>query len=151
MVKPGAGLPSAISTRITSSISPNAERPHMADADLDVVIRKLAKQQHSALTAAVKARRDHYAVLAAKAKTPDAKQRFKQLAKDAVEHGSAAAKRLQMSADNAADSYARAMRKAIEAAPVKPSAVKPSTTKPASPTKAIKATAKKKPGKTAKV
>ena len=128
----------------------------MADADLDVVIRKLAKQQHSALTAAVKARRDHYAVLAAKAKTPDAKQRFKQLAKDAVEHGSAAAKRLQMSADNAADSYARAMRKAIEAATVKPSAVepseiKPSATKPAPPMKPVKATAKKKPGKTAKV
>lgn len=127
----------------------------MADADLDVVIRKLAKQQYSALTSAVKARRAHYAALATKAKTPDAKQRFKQLAKDAVEHGSAAAKRLQMSADNAADSYARAMRKAIEAALVKPSAVKSSATKPSAikpvpPTKTVKATAKKKPAKTAK-
>ena len=42
-------------------IIPNAERSHMADADLDVVIRKLAKQQYSALTSVVKARRDHCA------------------------------------------------------------------------------------------
>ena len=39
----------------------------MADADLDVIIRQLARQQHKSLTAAVKARRDRYASLAAKA------------------------------------------------------------------------------------
>lgn len=89
----------------------------MADADLDVVIRKLAKQQHATLMAAVKMRRNHYVALAAKAKNAEAKQHLKQLAKDATEHGTAAAKRLQMSADNAADSYARAMRKSAEAAP----------------------------------
>ena len=88
----------------------------MADADLDVVIRKLAKQQNAVLKSAVKARRDDFTALAAKAKTPEAKQHLKQLAKDATEHGHAALKRLQMSADNAADSYARAMRKAAEAA-----------------------------------
>ncbi|MDB5484294.1 MAG: hypothetical protein JWR29_198, partial [Tardiphaga sp.] len=96
----------------------------MADADLDVVIRKLAKQQHTTLMAAVKARRNHYVGLAAKAKTAEAKQHLRQLAKDATEHGDAAAKRLRMSADNAADSYARAMRKAAQAAPVKPPAKK---------------------------
>lgn len=86
----------------------------MPDADLDVVIRQLAKQQHKALMAAAKARRDRYIGLAAKAKTADAKQRYKMLAKHAMLLGSAAAKRLQISADNAADSYARAMRKAVE-------------------------------------
>ncbi len=104
----------------------------MADADLDIVIRRLAKQQHRALTSAVKARRDHYAALAAKAKTPEARAHLKQLAKDAAMHGSAAAKRLQMSADNAADSYARAMRKAAEAVTM----IKPSSQKAAArPTK----------------
>jgi hypothetical protein len=87
----------------------------MTGADLDVIIRQTAKQQNKTLMAAVKARRDRYAGLAAKAKDKAAKDRFKQLAKDATEQGMAAAKRLQMSADNAADSYARSMRKAVEA------------------------------------
>ena len=39
----------------------------MADADLDAVIRQLAKQQNKALMAAAKSRRDRYAGLAAKA------------------------------------------------------------------------------------
>ena len=86
----------------------------MADADLDVIIRQIAKQQHKGLTAAVKARRDRYLALATKAKDAAGKQRFRQLAKHALDEGTAAAKRLQMSADNAADSYARAMRRAAE-------------------------------------
>ena len=86
----------------------------MADADLDVIIRQLAKQQHKSLTAAVKARRDRILALAPKAKDGEAKQRFRQLAKHAFEEGTAAARRLQMSADNAADSYARAMRRAAD-------------------------------------
>ncbi|MGN6309765.1 MAG: hypothetical protein ACTHNN_09430 [Xanthobacteraceae bacterium] len=88
----------------------------MAGTDLDGIIRKLAKQQHKSLTAAVKAGRDRYLALAGKAKDADAKQRYRQMAKHAMEEGTAAARRLQMSADNAADSYARAMRKATEAA-----------------------------------
>jgi hypothetical protein len=40
----------------------------MADADLDALIRQLAKQQNKALTAAVKKRRDRTIALAAKAK-----------------------------------------------------------------------------------
>lgn len=87
----------------------------MTGADLDVIIRQTAKQQNKTLMAAVKGRRDRYTGLAAKAKDKTAKDHFKQLAKDATEQGMAAAKRLQMSADNAADSYARAMRKAVEA------------------------------------
>jgi hypothetical protein len=103
----------------------------MADVDLDGAIRKLARQQHATLTAAVKARRRHFEALAAKAKTPDAKVRFKQLAKDAVEHGTAALRRLQMSADNAADSYARAMRKAMEVPPPPAAKAKPAAKSPA--------------------
>ena len=91
----------------------------MADADLDVVIRKLAKLQTAQLMAAVRSRKAHYNGLAAKAKTPDAKDKFRHLAKEADLLGSAAAKRLQISADNAADSYARSMRLAAEAVPAK--------------------------------
>lgn len=76
----------------------------MADADLDVVIRNIAKQQNKSLMAAVKSRRDRFTALAAKAKDKDARERFKQIAKTTMEHGAAAARRLLMSADNAADS-----------------------------------------------
>jgi hypothetical protein len=86
----------------------------MAEADLDVVIRRNAKEQHRSLMAAVKKRRDHFLGLAAKAKDKAGKDRLKQLAKDAMEHGTAVARRLQMSAENAADSYARTMRWAVE-------------------------------------
>lgn len=84
----------------------------MADANLDVVIRQLAKQQNKGLLAAAKKQRDRYAGLAAKAKDKPARERFRQLAKDTMEHATAAARRLQISADNAADSFARSMRQA---------------------------------------
>jgi hypothetical protein len=86
----------------------------MAEADLDVVIRRNAKVQHKSLMDAVKKRRDHFLTLAAKAKDKAGRDRLKQLAKDAMEHGTAIARRLQMSAENAADSYARTMRWAAE-------------------------------------
>jgi hypothetical protein len=91
----------------------------MANTDLDVVIRQLAKQQAKHLMAAVKARKAHYGALAGKAKTADAKAKYKHLAQEAAAHGTATARRLQMSADNAADSYARLMRQAAEFVPVK--------------------------------
>ncbi|QWG23088.1 hypothetical protein KMZ93_24590 [Bradyrhizobium sediminis] len=89
----------------------------MADADLDVVIRQLAKQQYKGLMAAAKKRRDRYIGLAAKAKNGEARARFKQIAKDTMLQATTAARRLQISADNAADSYARSMRNAAEAPP----------------------------------
>jgi hypothetical protein len=82
----------------------------MADADLDVVIRHLAKQQNKGLMAAAKTRRDRYIGLAATAKNKQTRDRYKQIAKNTMLQASAAAKRLQISADNAADSYARSMR-----------------------------------------
>jgi ribosomal protein S21 len=105
----------------------------MADADLDVVIRRLAKQQNKDIMAAAKRRRDHYAGLAAKAKDSAAKEKYRQIARATLMQGSAAAKRLQLAADNAADSYARSIRNAAqEAAAKKPveKPVKKSTEKP---------------------
>jgi len=106
----------------------------MANGDLDRVIRQLAKQQHKTLTSLVKTQRQRTTALAAKAKDAATRQYYRQLAKDIVEIGTAAARRLQMSADNAADSYARSIRQATEAA---------TATKQASATKAAKAAAKK--------
>ena len=125
----------------------------MAEADLDVVIRQLAKQQTRTLVAATKSRRDRYLGLAAKAKTKDAKARYKQMANDAMLHGAAAAKRLQISADNAADSYARSMRQAADAyaaqKPVVEKAAKTKTPKTKSPkTKAKTKTSNSKSPKT---
>jgi hypothetical protein len=97
----------------------------MAEADLDAVIRQLAKQQNKTLMAAAKSRRDRYAGLAAKAKNKETREKYKQIAKNTMLQGAAAAKRLQISADNAADSYARSMRQAAEAAPVNKPAKKP--------------------------
>ena len=91
----------------------------MADADLDVVIRHLAKQQNKGLMVAAKSRRNRYLGLAAKAKNKETKERYKQIAKNTMLQGIAAAKRLQISADNAADSYARSMRQAADALPAK--------------------------------
>jgi hypothetical protein len=96
----------------------------MADADLDVVIRQLAKQQNKGLMAAAKSRRDRYISLAAKAKDKQTRDRYKQIAKNTMLQATAAAKRLQVSADNAADSYARSMRNASAADTAKKAAKK---------------------------
>ena len=87
----------------------------MADADLDAVIRQLAKQQNKTILAAVLLRCVCFFGLAVKAKDPDAKGRYKMLAREVLEQAGAAARRLLLSADNAADSYARAMRQAAAA------------------------------------
>jgi hypothetical protein len=89
----------------------------MAAADLDVVIRRNAKEQHRVLMDAAKERRDHFLALAGKAKDKAARDRHKQAAKDTMLQGTAIARRLQMSAENAADSYARSIRKAAEQTP----------------------------------
>jgi hypothetical protein len=97
----------------------------MAEADLDVVIRQLAKQQNKGLMTAAKRRRDRYNSLAAKAKNKDTREKYKQIAKQTMLQGIAAAKRLQISADNAADSYARSMRNAVETQPPKAAEAEP--------------------------
>ena len=101
--------------------------PIMAEADLDVVIRQIAKAQNKTLMAAVKKRRDQIMARAAKAKDKEARNQFRLIAKSTMELGTAAAKRLQNSAENTADSYLRAIRGAAEeaAATVKKAAAKP--------------------------
>jgi hypothetical protein len=89
----------------------------MAEADLDVVIRQIAKQQNKSLMVAAKKRHDQYMARSAKAKDKEAKARFKLIAKSTMLHAAATAKRLQNSAENAADSYARAIKKAAEEMP----------------------------------
>jgi len=97
----------------------------MAEADLDVVIRQLAKQQHKGLMAAAKRRRDRYIGLAAKASDKASREKYKAIARNTMEQGLAAARRLRISADNAADSYARSMRHAAEAKPARQSVKRP--------------------------
>lgn len=88
----------------------------MAEADLDVVIRQIAKAQNKSLMAAVKKRRDQIMGRAAKAKDKETRDQFRLIARSTMELGTAAAKRLQNSAENTADSYARAIRNAAEEA-----------------------------------
>jgi hypothetical protein len=85
----------------------------MAETDLDAVIRGIGKTQHKALMAEAKKRYARLTGLAAKAKTKEGKARFKQTAKDMMLLANAAARRLQITAENAADSYARAMKNAL--------------------------------------
>src|ERR1700749_4090159 len=97
----------------------------MAEADLDVVIRSLAKKQIKTLTDAAKKRHGRLMGMAAKAKDKDAKARYKHIAKNTLLLAGAAARRLQVTAENAADSYARSLRKAIEDMPVHKPAKEP--------------------------
>jgi hypothetical protein len=86
----------------------------MAESDLDTVIRSVAKQQIKSLAAAAKKRHGRLMGQAAKAKDKDAKARLKDLARSTLELAAAAARRLEITADNAADSYMRSMKRLIE-------------------------------------
>jgi len=108
----------------------------MAEADLDVVIRQIAKAQNKSVMAAAKKRRDQIMARAAKAKSKEGRDQLRAVARSTMELGGAAAKRLQISAENTADSYARAIKnaeaeaaevakKAMEAAKMAAAAKKP--------------------------
>lgn len=99
----------------------------MADMDLDSLIRSIARKEIKALTSAAKARHGRLIGMAAKAKDKDARARYRHLAKSTLLQASAAARRLQMSAENTADAYKRAMAKAAEEA----QAIKPAKKTPA--------------------
>jgi hypothetical protein len=101
----------------------------MAEADIDVVIRQTAKAQNKSLMAAVKKRRDQIMARAAKAKDKEARDQLRLVAKSTMELGAAAARRLQNSAEIAADSYTRAIRHAAEEAAAKAAAAKPAKKK----------------------
>jgi hypothetical protein len=96
----------------------------MAEADLDLVIRQIARAQNKSLMAAIKKRRDQIMARAAKAKDKETRDQFRLIAKSTMLLGTAAAKRLQNSAENTADSYARAIRNAAEEAAAEAKAAK---------------------------
>jgi hypothetical protein len=109
----------------------------MAEADLDVVIRQLAKAQNRSLMAALKKRRGQIMARAAKARNKEARDQLRLVAKSTMELGAAAIRRLQNSAEIAADSYTRAIRHAAEEAAK--AAAKPAKKKDAGKPKAKKA------------
>jgi hypothetical protein len=86
----------------------------MAETDLHGVIRSIGKTQHKALMGEARKRHARLIGLAAKAKTKESRARYRQSAKDMMLLAGAAARRLQITAENAADSYARAMKNALE-------------------------------------
>lgn len=86
----------------------------MAEADLDTLIRSVAKKQIKVLVGAAKKRHGRLMGQAAKAKDKDAKARLKDLARSTLELAAAAARRLEVTADNAADSYMRSIKRVIE-------------------------------------
>jgi hypothetical protein len=86
----------------------------MAEADLDTLIRSVAKKQIKVLVVAAKKRHGRLMGQAAKAGDKDAKARYKDLARNTLELAAAAARRLEVTADNAADSYMRSMKRIIE-------------------------------------
>jgi len=86
----------------------------MAEADLDGVIRSVAKKQIKMLVDAAKKRHGRLMGQAAKARDKDARARFKDLARNTLMLAAAAARRLEITADNAADSYMRSMKRVIE-------------------------------------
>ncbi|MBO4225245.1 hypothetical protein CWO89_25370 [Bradyrhizobium sp. Leo170] len=94
----------------------------MAAGDLDVLIRSMAKKQAKAITDAARKQHGRLMGMAVKAKDKETKERHKHLAKNTLASAAAAARRLQITAENVADSYARSMKKAAEE---KPPAAKP--------------------------
>ena len=86
----------------------------MAEADLDVLIRSIARKNSKTLMDAAKKQRGRYLALAAKAKNKETRDRYRLAAKNTVIFATAAARRIQISADNAADSYSRSMKNAAE-------------------------------------
>ena len=103
----------------------------MAEADLDAVIRSIAKTQNKVLMDAARKRRDRLMALSAKADDKETRQHYKQAAKTTLQLAAAAARRMQVTAENAADSYARSVKKAAEQSPAgKPPKEKPLNEKP---------------------
>jgi hypothetical protein len=96
----------------------------MAEAGLDVLIRSIARKNNKALMDAAKKRRGKYLAMAAKAANKATRDRYRLVAKNTVVHATAAARRIQISADNAADSYIRSMKAAAEQPPARKPAKK---------------------------
>jgi hypothetical protein len=96
----------------------------MAEADLEKIIRQTAKAQNKTLMDAAKKRHGQLMAKAASARDKEVKARLKLMARSTMLHATATARRLRNSAENAADSYARAMKKALEEVAKKPGKAK---------------------------
>ena|ERR1700761_7167915 len=118
----------------------------MAEADLDVLIRTIARNNSKSLMDAARKRRGKYMAMAAKAANKDTRERYRSIAKNTVLFATAAAKRIQISAENAADSYLRSVKYAAEEMAAKA----PVEKAPAAKAPAAKAPAAKKAGKKAR-
>ena len=116
----------------------------MAEADLDTLIRSVAKKQIKALVDAAKKRHGRLMGQAAKAKDKDAKGRLKDLAKNTLELAAMAARRLEITADNAADSYMRSIKRVIEEQAIAKAASDKAASEQAAKDKAAKEKAAKK-------
>lgn len=116
----------------------------MAEADLDGVIRSVAKKQIKVLADAARKRHGRLMGQAAKAKDKDAKARFKDLAKNTLMLAAAAARRLEITADNAADSYMRSIKRVIEEQAVAKAASEKAASEKVAREKAVKEKAAKK-------
>jgi hypothetical protein len=119
----------------------------MAEADLDGVIRSVAKKQIKVLVDAAKKRHGRLMGQAAKAKDKGAKARFKDLARNTLELAAAAARRLEITADNAADSYMRSIKRVIEEQAVAKAASEKAASEKAASEQAAKDKAKEKAAK----
>ena len=117
----------------------------MAEADLDVLIRTIARKNSKSLLDAAKKRRGKYMAMAAKAANKATRDRYRSIAQNTVLFAAAAAKRIQISAENAADSYLRSVKYAAEEM-----AAKAPIEKAAAKAPAKKAPVAKKAGKKAK-
>ena len=85
--------------------------------DLDIVIRSMAKKQVKALTDAARRRHSRFMGMAAKAKDKQSRERYRHLARITLSLAVAATRRLQITAENTAYSYARSIKKAAEEYP----------------------------------
>jgi hypothetical protein len=132
----------------TGSTSYSGNEKNMAEADLDTLIRSVAKKQIKVLMDAARKRGGRLIGQAAKAKDKDAKARFKDLARSTLELAAAAARRLEVTADNAADSYMRSIKRVIEEQAVAKAASEQAAREQAAKEKAAKVKANKaKPSK----
>src|ERR1700761_393924 len=122
----------------------------MAEADLDVLIRTIARKNSKSLLDAAKKRRGKYLAMAAKAANKATRDRYRSIAQNTVLFATAAAKRIQISAENAADSYLRSVKYAADELAAKTSTEKASVEKTPAKAPAAKAPIAKKAGKKAK-
>ena len=80
-------------------------------ADLDEVILHIAKKQNEKLKVAAQKRHDRYMAMAKRTEKKESKDRYKRIAKNTLLQAADAMKRLKETADKAAASYARSMKK----------------------------------------